>query len=146
MTVFDASVLVAALSETTEDGEWAISLWRSSVRAAPEFALIETTNLLRRFESRGRLTAGEANFAHRQLLEMDLRILPFAPLAKRVWELRHTLTAYDGCYVALAERLDCRLATLDRRLARGAGHLCEIVTPPDPADLAPSPSPSPDSR
>lgn len=143
MTVFDASVLVAALAETNEDGEWATSLfWHSGARAAPEFALIETTNLLRRFESRGHLTVGEANLAQSDLLQLDLQILPFAPLAERVWELRHTLTAYDGCYVALAERLDCRLATLDRRLARGARRFCEIVTPPDPA---PSPSRSPKS-
>lgn len=108
----------------------------------PNSPFIETTNLLRRFESRGRLTVGEANIAQRRLLQLDLRILPFAPLAERVWELRHTLTAYDGCYVALAERLDCRLATLDRRLARGARRFCEIVTPPDPA---PSPSRSPKS-
>jgi len=35
--------------------------------------------------------------------------------------LRQNVTFYDGLYVALAERLDLPVLTLDRRLAAAAG-------------------------
>ena len=36
-----------------------------------------------------------------------------------------------ACYVALAEALDWPLVTLDRRLSRATGPLCELIVPPD---------------
>jgi predicted nucleic acid-binding protein len=39
------------------------------------------------------------------------------PLVDRVWSLRDNVSAYDAMYVALAERLDATLVTLDQRLA-----------------------------
>jgi predicted nucleic acid-binding protein len=43
-----------------------------------------------------------------------------------VWELRHNLTAGAAVYVALAEVLDARLLTCDRRLATAAGHRARV--------------------
>jgi predicted nucleic acid-binding protein len=40
------------------------------------------------------------------------------------------VTAYDAAFLALAEFLDSPLVTLDRRLARAAGHRCRLVVPP----------------
>lgn len=48
------------------------------------------------------------------------------PVADRVWELRHNLTAYDAAYVAVAEVLDCALVTGDVRLAAAPGLRCEV--------------------
>ncbi|GAB4198893.1 MAG: hypothetical protein OHK0013_08590 [Sandaracinaceae bacterium] len=45
-----------------------------------------------------------------------------------MWALRASLTAYDACYVALAEALSCPLATLDTRLARASGPRCRFET------------------
>jgi predicted nucleic acid-binding protein len=45
---------------------------------------------------------------------------------ERIWELRHTLSAYDASYVALAELLPAPLVTCDARLARSSGHSAEI--------------------
>jgi len=39
----------------------------------------------------------------------------------RAFELRATVTAYDACYVALAEALEWPLCTDDRRLANASG-------------------------
>lgn len=39
------------------------------------------------------------------------------------------VTAYDAWYVALAESLDAKLATLDWRLARTPGCRCPFETP-----------------
>jgi len=48
------------------------------------------------------------------------RDLPHSALRTRVWELRDNLTAADGFFVALAERLDEPLATKDQALAAAA--------------------------
>jgi predicted nucleic acid-binding protein len=36
------------------------------------------------------------------------------------------MTAYDGCYIALAEAVDSPLVTADRRLANSPGLRCEV--------------------
>ena len=56
------------------------------------------------------------------LKDFPLRRSPDDLLLGRVWELRHNLTAYDAVYVALAEVLDARLLTRDRRIAAAPGH------------------------
>lgn len=55
---------------------------------------------------------------------------PMLPLLERVWELRDNLTAYDACYVALAESLECDLITADARLSRAPGIRCPITLVP----------------
>ena len=80
----------------------------------------------------GEISRLEATSAHRDLLRLDLELVPFAPYAERVWALRGNLTCYDAWYVALAEALDCPLMTLDRRLGRASGPTCEITVPPWP--------------
>jgi predicted nucleic acid-binding protein len=50
-----------------------------------------------------------------------------ASLLERALQLRESFTAYDASYVALAERLEARLLTLDRRLAAAvARHVPDI--------------------
>jgi len=58
----------------------------------------------------------------------DMRVL-LAAFA-RVWELRESVTSYDGWYVAVAELLDAPLATLDGRLANSSGPHCQFLLPP----------------
>ena len=96
---------------------------------APELAMVETSNILRRLERAGELSASEANDGHRDLLRLDLELFPFAPYADRVWALRGNLTSYDAWYVALAETFDCPFLTLDRKLSAANGPTCEIITP-----------------
>ena len=116
--VADASVLVAVLVDSGHEGRWAESMVTEGTLAAPELVLVEASNILRRLERSGEISRLEANSAHRDLLRLDLELFPFAPFAERVWALRSNLTAYDAWYVALAEALDCALATLDRKLRR----------------------------
>jgi predicted nucleic acid-binding protein len=40
--------------------------------------------------------------------------------------VRHTLSAYDAVYVALAELLDAPIVTCDRRLAEAHGHGAKV--------------------
>ncbi len=128
--VVDASVLVAALVDSGREGVWAESTMAEGSLAGPELVLAEVSNILRRLERIGEISRLEANSAHRDLLRLDPDLFPFAPFADRVWALRSNLTSYDAWYVALAEALECPLVTLDRRLNRATGPVCEILTPP----------------
>ena len=56
---------------------------------------------------------------------------PMQPLQARVFELRHSLTAYDAMYVALAEALRLPLLTDDGKFATTPGHHAEINHYPD---------------
>jgi len=127
--VLDASVLVAALVDTGESGAWAEELIASAELVAPELALVETTNILRRLELAEEIHPLEASAAQQDLMRLDVVVFPFAPFAERVWELRNNLTSYDAWYVALAEGIGVPLATLDRSLARAAGLRCEVLLP-----------------
>ena len=128
-TVIDSSVLAAALVDSGPDGAWAESLIAHDTLAGPELALAEVSNVLRRLEQAGRISSVKAAGAHDNLVRLDVELFPFAPFARRVWELRGNLTSYDAWYVALAEYLDCPLATLDGRLVRASGPVCRFIVP-----------------
>jgi len=127
--VVDGSVLVAATTDAGSEGRWAEDVLEEGNVVAPHLVLVEATNVLRRLEGAKQLTRLEATAAQRDLLGLDILLLPFEPFAERVWELRRTITSYDAWYVAVAEALDLPLATLDRRLSRASGPSCRFRLP-----------------
>ena len=129
--VVDASLLFAALTDTGPVGEWAEGVLEQGESIAPHLALVETMNVLRRRELAGKLSRLEAATAARELVLLEVDLLPFTPFAARVWELRTNLTSYDAWYVAVAEAFDVPLATLDRRLADAPGPRCRFLLPPE---------------
>ncbi len=130
--VVDAALLVAATTDAGAEGVWAEDVVRAGGLVAPHLALVEATNILRRLELAGRLSQLEAGAAARDLLLLELELVPFYPFADRVWELRRNLTSYDAWSVASAEALDLPLATLDRRLVAASGPRCRFLLPPLP--------------
>lgn len=124
MTVVDASVVVTALIRG-EYANWAEeqlaaastgrSLW------APHLIDAEVGQALRRRVAARKLRDDHASAALSNLAGLPLRRIPHTGLLGRAWELRHNLSIYDGLYVALAERLQMPLLTLDGRLAKAAG-------------------------
>jgi predicted nucleic acid-binding protein len=129
--VIDASVLFASLVDSTSIGDWARDLMQSESLAAPHLLPVETAHALRRAESTGSVSDGLATLAYRDLVESTLDFFAFEPFAERIWELRANVSPYDAWYVALAEDLGSRLATLDRRLAAATGPICAFELPPD---------------
>ncbi len=125
----DASVVVAALIDAGPDGRWAESAVAEDTLAAPELVLAEAANILRRLERTNAISQVQANGAHADLLGLGIELFPFAPFARRTWELRSNLTVYDAWYVALAEALGCPLLTLDRKLSRASGPRCRFIVP-----------------
>lgn len=127
--VTDASVVVAALVDDSPTGAWARKLLRSDSVAAPHHLPAEVASTLRRLASAGALAPEIAAIAHADLLAMPVVLVPYLPVADRIWALRQNVTPYDAWYVALAESLDAGLATLDVRLTSAPGPRCWFITP-----------------
>ena len=127
--VIDASVLVAALVDSSERGRWAEDAIISGSLHAPELARAEATNILRRLERSKQISPAEANAARDDLMELNLETFGFDPFADRIWDLRHSITSYDAWYVALAEALQLPLATLDLKLAKSTAAKCRFLSP-----------------
>lgn len=119
----DASALLEALLRTPAAAAVEERLFdlRQTLHA-PHLIDIEVAQVLRRYAATGQIAPGRCRDALSDLSDFPLHRYPHDVLLPRVWELRANLTAYDAVYVALAEALDARLLTRDRRLADAAGH------------------------
>lgn len=125
----DASVVVAALTDTGPVGAWAEAHLETEHLAAPHLLPVEVADVLRRAAQAGTLTQDVASLAHAELAQLPVELFPYGPLAVRAWELRHNVSAYDAWYVALAEAFDAVVVTLDVRLTRATGPRCGFRTP-----------------
>lgn len=96
--------------------------------AAPYLLDSEVANALRSLIRRGVLDEAAATAALEGSVALQIERFPVHRLLPRIWELRHTMTAYDATYVALAEEINAdALLTTDARLARAPGARCPIT-------------------
>ncbi len=94
--------------------------------AGPDLVDVETVSVLRRRWLTGTVDDRRFEQAITDLADLPLVRFPALPLMRRAFELRADVTAYDACYVALAEVLDCPLVTADGHLARAPGVRCPV--------------------
>lgn len=126
MLVVDASVLAPVVADEGDDGQRFRERLRGETVIGPDLLRLEVVSVLRRHAANGSLTAEQANDAVDDLLAFPITVFPTASLLNRVWQLRHNVSAYDSCYVALAEAVEHPLLTADRRLADAPGVRCAI--------------------
>jgi predicted nucleic acid-binding protein len=93
---------------------------------APHVLDLEVAQVLRRYERAGHLDRRRAAEALEVLPSFRIERYPHHLFLSRVWSLRANATAYDACYLALAEALDAPLLTRDRRIAGIPGHGAEV--------------------
>jgi predicted nucleic acid-binding protein len=120
--VVDASALVDLLLESPPNAPLVARVTGVSEMHVPHLVDVEFLSVVRRLESRDLLSAEQATIALRKLDQLPLHRYPHRALTSRVWELRHSLTAYDAQYVVLAETLGLPLVSCDLKLATATGH------------------------
>ena len=124
--VVDASVIAPAIADGGLDGDTCRARIKGQSIAAPDLLRVEVVSVLRRQVHRGELSPRQTTNAIDDLMNLPIVVYPTAPLLRRCWELRANVTAYDACYVSLAEALDCTLLTADSRLASAPGARCQF--------------------
>lgn len=127
--VCDASSLVALLLDGGPEGRWVADTLSGARLLGPSLVLFETSNIIRRHELAGLVSADLAVQAHHDLLDLGIEQWPYRLLAARAWELRKNLSTYDASYVALAELTQTELITLDARIAGAPNLRCPIRVP-----------------
>jgi predicted nucleic acid-binding protein len=128
MIVLDASAAIELLSRTEAGGRVQQFLHTERVLHAPQVLDIEVLQALRNL---AHASAAERKLAPARCAGfLSLRIIryPHQPLRSRIWDLRDNFTAYDACYLALAESLNATLVTCDQalksaKLKQGRVHL-----------------------
>jgi predicted nucleic acid-binding protein len=127
LIVVDASALLEILLHTPRAGQLIKRAFAAAERMhAPHLLDIEVVQVLRRLVQRKEITRARAEQALDDLENLVIERHAHPPLISRVWQLRESLTAYDGAYVALAEALAAPLLTCDAKLAGAHGHRASI--------------------
>lgn len=127
--VCDSSAIVALLLDSGPDGQWVADSIAGARLLAPSLVMFESSDIIRRHELAGLVSADQAAQAHVDLLELTIEQWPYELLGPRVWELRANLTGYDASYVAVAELSNAPLVTLDRRIGRAPNLRCTVTCP-----------------
>lgn len=123
MIVIDASAMVEALIGRTPDPGLLDAI--AGDVAAPHVLDVEVLSVLHGLVLGGKLTDAAADAAREDFFRLRIHRYEAAPLAHRIWALRHRYTSYDAAYLALAEALDATLHTCDAKLAT-AGHTARV--------------------
>lgn len=93
---------------------------------APQLLDIEITQVLRRLVRQKEITVTRAEQVLDDLANLLIERHEHQALVPRIWQLRDSLSAYDGAYVALAEALAAPLLTCDAKLAGAHGHRATV--------------------
>jgi predicted nucleic acid-binding protein len=128
MIVLDASATVDWLLQTPAGQRIESRIYsRKETLHAPHLLDLEVTQVLRRLAQQAAISARRADEAMDDLVDLRMTRHAHHVLLPRIWQLRHTFSAYDAAYVALAETLGAALVTRDARLAAsGSGAVVEL--------------------
>lgn len=127
MIVIDASALLELLLRTDRAEKIEARVLAPHERMhAPHLIDVEIAQALRRLTQLKDITASRAQQALEDCAGLVIDRSSHRELLPRIWQLRDSVTAYDGAYVALAEALDAPLLTCDAKLGRSHGHRARI--------------------
>jgi predicted nucleic acid-binding protein len=130
LIVVDASAFLDVLLRTSVSPMLAGHMFADGqTMHAPHLVDLEVAQVLRRYVSRGDISAARGEQALSDFAAFPVARYPHQPFLPRIWELRANVTAYDAVYLALAETLEVPLLTSDGKLEGVPGHLARIITP-----------------
>jgi len=131
LIVIDASALLELLLGTDRaEGVAARALAPDERLHAPHLLDVEIAQALRRLVQLKQITSSRAQQALDDYTAFVIERHTHQELLPRIWQLRDSVTAYDGTYVALSEALNAPLLTCDSKLARSHGHRAKIEIVP----------------
>jgi len=115
--VFDASAILRAVLGLSPTAVAALSQGRT--RLAPDLVYLESANALRRYCRAEIYSLSQAGALLEDITRLPIQVSAAKALAPAALTIAHErgLSAYDACYVALAEAADAPLVTADRKLA-----------------------------
>lgn len=134
ITVIDASTMIDALLPGAENDVVRQALHGVSTFAGPEHLRIEVLNVLRRKTHGHEPVPATLTTARRTLAQLNVQLVPYAAIHERIWQLRHTLSAYDAAYAAAAEHLDAPLLSSDNALVDHPDLQCHVSNPRRPGE------------
>jgi predicted nucleic acid-binding protein len=127
LIVIDASALLELLLGTDRADDVAARVLAPEEHVhAPHLLDMEIAQALRRLVQLADIGTARAQQALDDCAALVIHRHAHYDLVPRIWELRDSVTAYDGAYIALAEALDAPLVTCDSKLARSHGHSAKI--------------------
>ena len=128
MIVVDASAVLDMLLQAESAEHIATIVLAPTQRLhAPHVLDVEVAQVLRRLVLHKEITAARAQLALQDFSSLVIDRHSHLPMLSRIFELRDSVTAYDGAYIALAEALNAPLMTSDGRLARSHGHRARVT-------------------
>ena len=125
MIVVDASVAFEVVLRTPRGLRAAERLADEDLHV-PHLVDLEIASAARRLVFAKEIGTDTAEEALLALMEWPLIRHAHTPLLPRIWALRNGISAYDACYVALAETFGVPLLTCDAKLSRTHGHSAKI--------------------
>lgn len=117
MIVLDNSALVEALVGDDPPTELLEDLARGEIHV-PHLVDYEFQSAVRGLVLGGRISRARAEGALLVKRSLTFFRYPESITGPRAWDLRDNLNPYDASYVALAEQLQCPLATTDAKIER----------------------------
>ena len=114
--MLDASAAFEFLLQTGAGDKISAQLNGVTEVHAPHLLDIELASSLRRGVALGTLNGERARQVLDDLRVMRVRRYWHVSLLPRIWDFRNNFSAYDACYLALAEALDATLLTCDKAM------------------------------
>lgn len=131
MIVLDASAVVEVITDVGDRGrEVREALVFDADWAMPAHGPTEVANALRGLRLAGLTTDTDFRGQLALLQQMEIVLFPVSPMLPRIGDLVSNATAYDAAYLVLAESLDARVVTVDRKLAAVPGVNAEVHVVP----------------
>ena len=136
----DASLVLNLVLDEADSEQvhalWAAWAMEGAIITAPCHLAFEVTSVIRNHVYRRNISAEAGQMAFEAFLAQEIELRHPGELEVRAWELAGQYdrpTAYDTCYLALAESLGCELWTADGRLVKAvAAFLPWVNAPPGP--------------
>jgi predicted nucleic acid-binding protein len=126
--VVDASAVAEVLLMRPRANSVGETLAEHTEIHVPEHFHIEVMSALRRRLLHGELSEVGAARALASLAGLRALSYPVRELIAPIWKLRANLSVYDAAYLALAQKLDAGLITLDAALAEAAARDGRLIT------------------